>query len=49
MRNTYDTPSVERIFAEQESRLPHGPLGIFRTPEVVVTPELREYMVLLAE
>jgi len=34
MRDWYDSPQLEDIFAEQEDRLPNGPLG-FLEPSVV--------------
>jgi hypothetical protein len=41
MRSTYDTPGIQRVLAEQESKFPTGPLGVLRSPAVIVEPELR--------
>lgn len=44
MRNVYDTPSADRILAEQEAEFPHGALGVLRAPEVTVNPGLEREM-----
>jgi len=49
MRNVYDTPGIERILAEQEAEFPHGPLGIFRKPEIIVEPDLTSEIQVLRE
>ncbi len=49
MRNTYDTPSIERILDEQATEFPDGPLGIFKAPQVTVAPELQEEMRAVAD
>lgn len=49
MRNIYDTPSVDRILAEQETEFPYGPLGVLRPPQVIVEPGLEREMQALKE
>lgn len=39
MRNTYDTPDVERILDEQRMEFPDGPLAVLRPPAVTITPD----------
>jgi len=39
MRNTYDTPGIERILDEQRTEFPNGPLGVLHAPVVSVSPE----------
>ena len=36
MRDWYDSPQLEDIFAEQEDRLPNGPLGFLEPPVVEI-------------
>jgi len=49
MRNTYDTPGVDRILAEQGSKFPNGPLGMLRAPTITVDQDLRDEMELVRE
>jgi integrase len=49
MRNTYDTPGIERILEEQEAEFPDGPLAVLRPPEVRVTGELSAEIEILRE
>jgi len=49
MRNTYDTPGIERILEEQAAEFPHGAIGILKPPEVTVEPELSRELELLRE
>ena len=49
MRNTYDTPGIDRILDEQASEFPNGALGALRTPSVSVEPELQAELELLRE
>ncbi len=49
MRNTYDTPGMERILDEQRTEFPHGPLGIFQSPVVSVAPENQAEMAAIIE
>jgi len=49
MRNTHDTPDVERILAEQEAEYPEGTPAVLRTPSVSDEPELRAEMNLVRE
>jgi len=40
MRDWYDSPPLEDILQEQEEKLPKGPLGLLRPPEVEVAEGL---------
>jgi len=36
MRDWYDNPGLEKVFAEQARRIPQGPLGNLRPPSLTV-------------
>jgi hypothetical protein len=49
MRNTYDTPGIERILDEQRTEFPNGPLATLYAPVVNVSPENQAEMQAIIE
>jgi integrase len=42
MRDSYDNPPLEEVFAEQAEKLPYGPLGLLNPPTVEIEGGLSE-------
>ena len=49
MRDWYDNPRLEEIFAEQSAKLPDGPLGLLAPPEIKLVSGLSPKAVTLLQ